>query len=138
VRFRYLWDPLFITCVLVYFVNRLVLKAVWETGFVHEHLNDLICIPFWVPVMVWVERHLGLRADDGPPEAMEVIIPLILWSWLFEIVLPRTELFGRYCVADHRDVFYYAAGALAAAVFWRWWYGDWVDSLEARGETVPR
>ena len=60
----------------------------------------------------------------GPPEAIEVIIPLIVWSWVFEIVLPRTDLFGRYCIADHRDVLAYAAGALGAAVFWRWWYGD--------------
>jgi hypothetical protein len=51
-------------------------------------------------------------------------IPLVLWSWLFEVVLPRTELFGRYCVADPADVFYYAVGALGAAVFWRWWYGN--------------
>jgi hypothetical protein len=131
VRFRYLRDPLFLACVLVYFINRFVLKSVWETGFVHEGLNDLICIPFWVPVMLWAERRLGLRRDDRPPGAIEVIIPLIVWSWLFEMVLPRTELFGRYCVADHRDVLYYAAGALGAAIFWRWWYGDGVDAAEA-------
>jgi hypothetical protein len=124
VRFGYLRDPLFLACVLVYFVNRFVLKTIWETGFVHEHLNDLLCIPFWVPIMLWVERRLGLRRDDSPPEAVEVVVPLVLWSWLFEIALPRTELFGRYCTADHRDVLYYAAGALGAAVFWRWWYGD--------------
>ena len=123
-RYRYLRDPLFLACVLAYLVNRLVLKAVWKTGFVHEHLNDLICVPFWVPVMLWAERRLGLRRDDGPPEAVEIVIPLVVWSWVFEVVLPGTELFGRYCVADHRDVLCYAAGALGAAVFWRWWYGD--------------
>ena len=62
-RFRYLRDPLFLACVVVYFVNRFVLKAVWEAGFVHTHLNDLICVPFWVPIMLWVERRsLKLRA----------------------------------------------------------------------------
>lgn len=48
----------------------------------------------------------------------------MLWSWVFEVILPRTAAFERYCVADHRDVLCYAAGALAGAVFWRWWYGE--------------
>ena len=123
-RFRYLRDPLFLACVVTYFVNRWVLKSIWETGFVHEHLNDLICIPFWVPIMLWVERHIGLRQDDGPPEAFEIIIPLLLWSWVFEMFLPRTELFGRFCTSDHRDIICYSAGSIGAAVFWRCWYGD--------------
>lgn len=123
-RFRYLRDPLFVACVVVYFFNRLVLKRVWEAGFVHEHLNDLICIPFWVPIMLWAARRVGLRRTDDPPDAVEVIVPLLLWSWLFEIALPQTAWFGGYSVADHRDVMYYAAGALAAAVFWRCWYAE--------------
>lgn len=123
-RFRYLRDPLFLACVLTYFVNRFILKSIWTTGFVHEYLNDVICIPFWVPLMLWTERRFGLRRHDGPPEAVEVIIPLVMWSWLFEFVLPRTELFSGYCVADHRDVLAYAAGALGAAVLWRLWYGE--------------
>ena len=51
-RFLYLYR-LFLFCVLSYFVNRWVFKAYWTSGFVHEHLNDLICIPFWVPIMLW-------------------------------------------------------------------------------------
>jgi len=123
-RFRYLRDPLFLACVVVYVVNRFVLKQVWADGFVHEHLNDLICIPFWVPVMLWGERRVGLRRHDGPPEAVEVVVPLVLWSVVFELVLPQTEWFGSYCVADYQDVLWYAAGALGSAVWWRWWYGD--------------
>jgi hypothetical protein len=124
VRFGYLRDPLFVACVLTYLVNRVVLKRVWENGFVHEHLNDVICIPFWVPVMLWGQRRLGLRRSDGPPEAAEVVIPLVAWSWAFEILLPATGWLGPWCVADHRDVLCYALGALGAGVFWRWWYGE--------------
>ena len=46
-RFLYLRDPLFLFCVTTYFVNRFILKSIWKTGFVHESLNDLTCIPFW-------------------------------------------------------------------------------------------
>lgn len=113
--FLYLRDPLFLLCVATYFVNRLVLKKMWTSGFVHEHLNDLICIPFWVPIMLFVQRHFGLRAHNGRPKASELVIPLVIWSWVFEIILPRTALFGHRCVADYLDIMYYALGALLAA-----------------------
>src|SRR5262245_23998286 len=116
-RFLYLRDPLFLLCVATYFVNRLVLKSVWKTGFVHEHLNDLICIPFWVPIMLYTQRLLGLREGDTIPRPGELIIPLVVWSWVFEIILPKTALFSGLCVADHVDILYYALGALVAGLF---------------------
>jgi hypothetical protein len=122
VRFGYLRDPLFLACVLTYFVNRWVFKSIWPSGFVHSHLNDLICIPFWVPPMLWAQRRLGLRDTDGPPRAAEVVIPLALWSWVFEVYLPATGVLGDLCVSDHLDILYYAVGALGAAAFWAWWY----------------
>jgi len=124
VHFSYLKDPLFLFCLALYFVNRLILKAIWQDGFVHEHLNDLICIPFWVPIMLFAQRKVGLRWTDDSPRASEIVIPLIVWSWVFEIILPQTELFRDYCFADHWDIFYYALGALLAGLFWRWWYGS--------------
>ena len=75
-RFLYLRDPLFLLCVLTYFVNRFVLKAIWTTGFIHEHLNDLICLPFWVPILLFAQRRVGLRDNDDPPRSAELVIPL--------------------------------------------------------------
>lgn len=121
-RFLYLRDPIFLSSVVAYLVNRFVLKRVWETGFVHTHLNDLLCIPMWVPLMLWGLRRVRLRPHDGPPELSEVVLPLIIWSWWFELMLPATALFGPWCVADHEDILYYALGALGAGIFWRWWY----------------
>jgi hypothetical protein len=119
-RFGYLRNPLFLFCVALYFVNRFVFKAIWKSGFVHEHLNDLICIPFWVPIMLFAQRRCGLRDHDGRPEPAEIIIPLVIWSWVFEIVLPATHWLGDLCVADYWDVF--TLGALIAAVIWAAWY----------------
>lgn len=73
--------------------------------------------------MLWAERRLGLRRHDGPPGAVEVIIPLVMWSSLFEFVLPRTELFRRSCDGDHRGVPAYSAGALGVG-FCRLWCGE--------------
>ena len=120
--FLYLRDPLFRACLVLYFANRWVFKALWQTGFVHDHLNDLICIPFWVPIMLWGQRRLGLRSPDDPPLASEILIPLLVWSWVFEIILPRSGLLGERGYSDYLDVLYYSLGALCASTFWKWWY----------------
>ena len=127
--FLYLRDPLFLFCLATYFVNRFVFKAIWKDGFVHEHLNDLICIPFWLPIMLWVQRRLGLRDSNSNPSAGELIIPLIIWSWTFEILLPHAANLGDRFVADHLDILSYASGALIAGLLWKWWYGEEADRL---------
>ena len=48
--------------------------------------------------------------------------PLLLWSWVFEFLLPANPYFSRWCTRDYLDIVYYALGALLAAVFWTWWY----------------
>jgi hypothetical protein len=116
--FRYLRDPLFVLSVALYIVNRWILKSIWTDGFVHDHLNDLICIPFWVPIMLWAARRLGLRAHDGGPSAAEIVVPLLLWSVVFEVWLPHTESLRGRTVGDPADVLWYAVGALAAGGWW--------------------
>ncbi len=131
-HFLYLRDPLFLACLGLYFINRWIFKSIWHDGFVHNHFNDLICIPFWVPIMLWFQRRAGFRESDGPPLAGEIIIPLFVWSWVFEIILPSTRLLGDRVVSDYRDILYYSIGALLAGSFWRWWYGKPCD-LETPG-----
>ena len=137
-RFFYLRDPLFLTCLVLYFVNRWILKSIWSSGFVHNHLNDLICIPFWVPIMVWSQKRLGFRESDGPPLASEILIPLFVWSWFFEFILPAVAIFSTPFVSDYLDIIYYSAGALLASVFWSWWYRDRPPSEESfRNANAP-
>lgn len=137
-KFRYLRDPLFLLCIVAYFVNRWVLKGIWPAGFFHEHLNDLICIPFWVPIMLFVLRTLGLRETDEAPRAHELLIPLVIWSWLFEIALPRNTFFARWCVSDHQDILFYSLGAFVAALFWRWSYKELLPKDPSCAATMNR
>ena len=124
--FRYLRDPLFLFCVALYFVNRLILKPHFHHGiigdFVHGSLNDVICIPFWVPIMVWMMRVVRLRTTDAMPQPAEILIPLLLWSWFFELVLPFLGPFRRLAVCDPDDILCYTVGAIIAALFWRRYY----------------
>jgi hypothetical protein len=122
--FAYLRDPLFLVSVAAYFFNRFAVKPLTDGSFFHAHLNDLICIPFWVPIMIYLQHRIGLRPISTPPLAHEIVIPLLIWSWTFELFLPQSGWLGESCVADYRDVIYYAAGATVAALFWRSYYAE--------------
>jgi hypothetical protein len=89
-------------------------------------------MPFWVPIMLYGLRRLRLRANDAPPQSYEILIPLIVWSFVFEYWLPYTALFRGRAVSDHVDILCYTLGGLGAALFWRRWY------RESRAETISR
>jgi len=126
--FRYLRDPLFLFCVTLYFANRIFLKPHIRGGvfgaFLHDSLNDVICLPFWVPIMVWLMRKMGLRQSDAPPQGVEIIIPLLLWSWFFELILPTLAPFRHLAVCDPNDILCYTVGAVLAALFWGRYYAS--------------
>src|ERR1043166_4785951 len=121
-RFRYLRDPLFLFCVALYFLNRWVFKPHSSAVFLNSYRDDVICIPFWVPIMLFVMKVLRLRKSDESPTAFEILIPLILWSWIFEAYLPYTSLFKHLATSDYRDVLAYTVGACGAALIWRQLY----------------
>jgi len=118
-RFRYLRDPLFLICVALYFLNRWVLKPHFSTTFFHSYLNDVICIPFWIPIMLFTMKALHMRKGDDFPTAFEILIPLILWSWVFEAYLPFTPMFKHLATSDYRDVLAYTIGGGVSALIWR-------------------
>ncbi len=86
--FAYLRDPLFLSCFSVYWVHRYMAAHGVSTPLLSSHLNDLICIPFWVPIMLWIERRIGVRGHDEPPNALEIVIPLVVIAVAFEVVIP--------------------------------------------------
>ncbi len=118
-RFKYLRDPLFLACVALYFTNRLVLKPLLPSVFLHSYLNDLICIPFWVPIMLAGMRFCRLRHNDAPPRPHEILVPLLTWSVVFECWLPHSNISSGLAVADHLDILCYVVGATIAGLFWR-------------------
>lgn len=120
--FRYQRDPLFLGAACLYLLNRRVLKRFVPWSFLSSHFNDLICIPFLVPLVLWIARRLRLRCHDLPPRSYEVLIPLGIWSILFEIVLPQSTFWSQWATGDPLDVFWYAVGGTAGLTFWRWWY----------------
>ena len=121
--FGYLKDPLFLICLIAYSLNRVLANHGMSTPVLRSYLNDVICIPFWIPIMLWVHRKLGLRQHDDPPHGHEIVIPLLIWALVFEVILPATRVWSGLAVADPNDVLCYALGGFIAIRFWTWRYG---------------
>jgi hypothetical protein len=137
-RFRYLKDPLFLFCVALYFINRWILKPYFPNDFSRDYLNDVICIPFWLPIMLFLMKVTRLRKHGGSPTASEILVPLVVWSWVFEAYLPFTTLFKHVETSDYMDIFSYTVGACFAAVFWKFWYCEWHFLKSNRPHLPPR
>ena len=121
-RFRYWKDRLFILCVFFYLLNRYIVKPMTagEISFFGCYFNDLICVPFWLPVVLFVTRKVGLRGHDEPPNIYELGFYLLLWSFMFEYVAPAYGRALNYPVADPWDVVCYVAGAIVAGLYWNY------------------
>ena len=134
-RFRYARDPVFLTALALYFVNRFLLKPLEGAhgGFFHSCGNDLLCIPLWLPPCLRVYRAMGLRDHDHMPTRFEVLSHLAVWSFYFEWAAPRMGGIFSWTVSDPWDVAAYAVGA---AVAWLCWTGWMPLPLRARPETA--
>ena len=115
----FLRDRLFIVCVALYVVNRWLIKPMASIEFFHSHLNDLLCFPIWIPVLVSLLSLMRLRPSKEPPCSYEILIPLVIWSWMFEGWAPATSLFAGATVADPKDIIWYAVGAFLGSIYWR-------------------
>lgn len=113
--FTYWRDPLFVVCCLLYGLNRWGLKPRIHSAFLHDHFNDLLLIPCALPILLLMQRWLGLREDDRPPSAGEIALYVVLWSVLFEVIGPRLVSFS---VGDPWDAVSYAVGGVFAGCWW--------------------
>ena len=124
-RFRYCGDPMFLTVAALYAVNRWLIKPhvpLNRTTFFAWHLNDLICIPFCLPPVLYIYRLVGLRRPDAFPTRWEIVSHLAVWSLTFEWIAPR--YFHRQlplAISDPWDIVAYAVGACAAGYRWGAW-----------------
>ncbi len=118
--FRYFADPVCIVSLSLYAINRFILKPHHIGGwFTHGYLNDVLCLPLFVPMILYVQRLIGLRRHDGYPRAWELFQHWLIFSVVFEVIIPRMpSTFDS--TADPYDVLAYLAGGVVAWLWWRW------------------
>ena len=117
--FLYWLDPICLGSIGLFAVNRWILKPHHIGGaFTQGYLNDVICLPLFLPLILGVQRSLGVRRHNGSPRLWEVIQHAIVFSIIFEMILPRYPHIWR-TTADPLDAFCYFFGGIVAWVIWR-------------------
>jgi ubiquinone/menaquinone biosynthesis C-methylase UbiE len=113
--FGYVFDPLFLLSCALYAANRWLIKPHCHIAFFHNWFNDTLLIPCALPVVLLIQRWLGIRGRDSAPTFGEVASHIIGWSILFELIgpyiLPTT--------GDPWDAVSYACGGAVAYGWWR-------------------
>ena len=113
----------------VFAVNRWGLKPHGIGGaFTRGYLNDVLCIPLFLPIILGLQRMVRLRLHDGPPRLWEMLQHWVIFSVLFEIVLPKYPQYFR-TTADAMDVVAYLAGGMIA---WMWWQRNSLSRFRVR------
>ena len=115
-RFGYLRDPLCIAACALYALNRLWWKGHAGDAFLNGYFNDLLLIPAALPIVLWVQRQIGVRPHDLPPRWREIVFHLVVWSVTAEGIMPHLTV---RATGDWHDVLAYGLGAIAAGYWWR-------------------
>lgn len=109
-------DPVCLAACAFYAINRWLIEPQVSAAWVHSWVNDAFLIPAALPLLLALERKLGLRSYDGPPTWGEIIAHLVGWSLLFEYLGP---MLNPRSTGDVWDVVAYSVGAIAAGAWWQ-------------------
>ena len=116
--FRYALDPVCMGSMMLYVIGRLFLKPHHLGGvLVRDYLNDVLCLPIFLPMILWAHRRLRLRPHDCPPQLWEVLQSWLVFSIIFELILPRFPQYFR-STSDRLDVIAYLVGGVIAFACW--------------------
>jgi hypothetical protein len=117
--FRYFADPVCVGALIRYAVNRFVLKPNGAGGvFVRWYLNDLLCLPLLLPMVLYAQRRIGLRRCDAYPRTWEMLQHWLVFSVVFEWIVPSFPAWFR-STADPLDVVAYLVGGIGALLWWK-------------------
>lgn len=116
-RFGYACDPLCMVACVCYAGNRWLVPLAFKGVFLRGYFSDTLLIPAALPLVLWLQRRLGLRTSDKAPDWREITLHVAVWSFAAEVLGPH--LLAR-ATGDPWDVAAYAGGALLSGLFWQW------------------
>jgi hypothetical protein len=116
--FRYLADPVCIFSLALYALNRHVLKPHHIGGwFTHGYFNDVLCLPLFVPVILYAQHLVGVRKHFGYPRFWEIALNWAVFTIVFQLIIPK---YPKTFIAagDPYDILAYFAGGAIAGIYW--------------------
>jgi hypothetical protein len=116
--FAYLADPCCIIALMIYPINRFYLKPHHIGGwFTHGYLNDLLCLPMFIPMILYVQHLIGLRPHRRFPSVWEIFQNFAVFTVMFQVIVPRFP--KKFTSAgDPLDIVAYLAGGIIAGCYW--------------------
>ena len=115
-RFGYARDPLCLAACAAYGINRWLVPLAFKGVFLRGYFDDTLLIPAALPLMLLLQRRLGLRHTDARPQWGEIFLHFAVWSVAAELVAPH--LFT-HATGDPWDVAAYAGGAVVSGLLWQ-------------------
>jgi hypothetical protein len=77
----------------------------------------VLCLPLFLPASLYLQRLCRVRRHDGPPRLWEVLQHWVVFSVVFELMIPAFPRFFR-STADPWDAVAYLAGGTAGWLVW--------------------
>jgi hypothetical protein len=102
----------------LYAINRFYLKPHHIGGwFTHGYLNDVLCLPLFVPMSLYAQHVIGLRRHERYPRAWEILQHFVAFTVVFQLIMPRyPKIF--ITAGDPLDIIAYLAGGILAGCWW--------------------
>ena len=110
---RSLRHPLFITCVLLFCLNRVLEQAQVYVWPLYAYLDDLLSMPLTLGLILAVQRAYFNKQEMTIPVA-HVVAAITAFAVCFELLLP---LYKPLYTADVLDVLAYIVGAVVFHIF---------------------
>jgi hypothetical protein len=117
-QFLYLADPSCIISLVLYTLNRYVLKPHHIGGwFTHGYFNDVLCLPLFVPMILYAQHLIGIRRHARFPQPWEILQNWAAFTIVFQVVIPKyPKTF--VSAGDPYDILAYLAGGIIAGIYW--------------------
>jgi hypothetical protein len=77
-----------------------------------------MCLPLFLPMILYGQRLIGLRRHDGFPRWWEILQHWVIFSIVFEVILPRMPNVFRH-TSDPWNVVAYLAVGILAGICWK-------------------
>ncbi len=102
-------NPYFFLAVLLFAANQMIEAAGIVVPALHSYLDDLLCLPIVLAIVLGVQRKVIVRDADYLLPASHTLFAVALYGLLFEVLLPY---FFQRGTADALDWLLYAAGGV--------------------------